>query len=343
MHRPFGISSCASVRALAIAAGLIAAALGSNANAGTIRADRSDSLYRNLATGYPAVGDVLFTESGAGYRGSGTLVAPNWVLTAGHIVDGGSSVSSMTFSLGGITYTANQWIANPNWTGNLATGYDIGLFHLTTPVTSIAPATRYTGTAEKGKVGTFVGFGTTGTGLTGYQNGTSGTKRAGNNTIDVFGSAVGYSDQILLADFDDPNNKDHKNAFGSTSPLDLEYSIAPGDSGGGVFVNFGSGPTLVGVNSFIGALSGRNGDGVTNASYSDVFGATRVTYFNSWIDSIIGGSLASTSADTQLSSGGGGLLSTDDPIVPEPSTFILAALGILGLGLIAWQKKRRWA
>lgn len=328
---------------LILVAIIVAVVLGDSANGGTIRHDRSDSLYQNLATGYAPVGDILFTDSGAGYRGSGTLIAPAWVLTAAHIVDGGSNISSMTFSVAGATYTANQWIANPNWTGSLSSGYDIGLVHLSASVGTVTPATRYTGTSENGKVATLVGFGTTGTGLTGYQNGTSGTKRAGTNTIDAFGSAVGYSDRILLGDFDDPKNRDRKNGFGSSTSLDLEYSIAPGDSGGGAFVDFGSGSTLVGVHSFIGALSGRSGDGTTNASYSDIFGSIRVTYFNSWIDSVIGGSLAASSADSLLLASEDGIKATDDPVVPEPSTFVLAGLGLLGLGFVALRKKYRRA
>jgi hypothetical protein len=258
---------------------------------GTIRHDVADASYTQLSQSYASVGDILFTESGAGYRGSGTLIAPDWVLTAGHIVDG--SVSTLSFRIGGTTYGGAEWRAHPNWTGSLNGGHDIGLIRLTTAVANVAPASRYTAASELGRTAHFVGYGNTGTGLTGFKNGTSGTRRAGANVVDAYGSALGYSNNILLADFDDPANKDRKNLLGKSSTLALEYSIAPGDSGGGVFMDFGGNLQLVGVNSFIGAVGGRSGDGVANASYSDFMGATRVTMFNSWIDAVIGGAAAS--------------------------------------------------
>ena len=50
----------------------------------------------------------------------------------------------MIFTIGGQQYTASQWLANPNWNGDLLGGYDLGLVKLSSPVSSITPATRYT-------------------------------------------------------------------------------------------------------------------------------------------------------------------------------------------------------
>src|SRR5688572_2437377 len=97
---------------------------------GTVRHDQSDSSYRNLSSSYASVGKLNWTDSGASYLASGTLIAPNWVLTAGHCTDG-QAVSRMSFALGGSTYTAAQWIPHPQWNGNLSSGFDIGLVRLT--------------------------------------------------------------------------------------------------------------------------------------------------------------------------------------------------------------------
>ncbi len=48
----------------------------------TIRHDTPDSSYTNLANStYPQGGLV----SGSGWIGNGTLISPNWILTAGHV------------------------------------------------------------------------------------------------------------------------------------------------------------------------------------------------------------------------------------------------------------------
>src|SRR4029078_2524613 len=116
-------------------------------------------------------------------------------------------------------------------------GFDIGLVRLSQNVAGVKPAKRLTTWTEKRKVGTSVGDGLTGTGKTGYKDSDVFTKRAGNNNIDAYGSAVGMPNHFILSDFDDPNNNDHRNIFGSATSLPLEYCIAPGDSGGGTFVS----------------------------------------------------------------------------------------------------------
>jgi hypothetical protein len=54
--------------------------------------------------------------------------------------------------------------------------------------------------------------------------------------------------------------------------------VAPGDSGGGVFITIGSQTYLEGVISFV-----ANADGSDNSSYGDASGFGRVPAFASWI------------------------------------------------------------
>jgi hypothetical protein len=192
------------------------------------------------------------------------------------------------FQINGDNYTADDWFPHPLWDGNVGdNGYDIALVHLNTAVTGVTPAVRYSGASELGAAATIVGYGFTGTGLTGAQGGTGGTKRAGTNDFDVLGSSATVHDNYLLADFDNPTSA-ADNSFGSSTPLALEYSAAPGDSGGGVFISDGEVQRLAGIVSF-----GEDGpvtspDGVPNSDYGDLMGFTRVSLFNDWIDEHVG-------------------------------------------------------
>ena len=243
----------------------------------TIRADRADSQYTSLGNDskYKSVGYLSWSSGTA----SAVLISPRWVLTAAHCVD---TSGTRSFLLGLNNYTDAQHFTMTGWTGDLNAGLDIGLIRLTSyvPTLSAIPAIRNS-TNEIGLTGTSVGFGLTGTGSTGY-GGSSAQKRGATNIIDVNGSAVGASTNIILSDFDNPNLAG-PNAFGDVAPTDLEGSVAPGDSGGGTFVDIDGKTYLAGIHSYITALF----DGNTNASYSDGFGSTRVNTFNQWIDSNI--------------------------------------------------------
>jgi secreted trypsin-like serine protease len=231
-------------------------------------------------------------------------------LTAAHCLDGGSPASSYTFNLtgsGGSIHTGAEIFIHPGWTGALGAGTDIALLRLATFESTVVAATLNTRTDEVGNIGTHVGFGRTGTGLTGDTL-ASGTKRAGNNLVDVTGAAVGWSSSILMADFDNPLDAGD-NFFGSAVPLDLEYQIAPGDSGGALFIDYTDdvfGPFLAGVHSFL-AWTDSSG----NADYGDLSGSTRVSSFVPWILSTMG-----------------------SREVPEPATFVVWSSLLGGLGLM---------
>jgi hypothetical protein len=146
----------------------------------TIRDDQPDSSYLALAASpeYAPVGTFV---NSWGYTGSATLIAPDWVLTAAHNF---AAASSGTFTINGTSYASTQLIGNPGWnSSNPFGGYDFGLVHLSSPVEGITPATLYTGSSELGQIGTFVGFGFTGTGLTGWKT-LDNQKRAFQNVID---------------------------------------------------------------------------------------------------------------------------------------------------------------
>ena len=262
---------------------------------GTIRDDQPDQSYRDLAAS-PDYGSVGTFSSGL--TGCGTLIAPDWVLTAAHLFIS----SSGSFTINGSTYTADQLITYPDYqSGHELQGYDIGVAHLTTPVSGVTPATLYSASLEPVSVMTFVGFGMTGTGLTGARS-ADFNKRAFQNMAD---GNFGNPAVLLGADFDNPHSP-ADNVFGDPTPLLLEGCTAYGDSGGGVFLTVDSTTYLAGVVSFVAAT-----DGNANSDYGDLTGFGRVSAFRDWIDVQI----------------------------PEPTSSTLLAW--LGLGMLCWRRYRR--
>jgi secreted trypsin-like serine protease len=313
------------------------------AEAGTIRHDVDESFYTDLATKYPSVGKLNITKrDDRGSLCSGTLVSSKWVLTAGHCVYGTEGfIRNAKFTIGGSNYSGTYFKTTSGWVNNidtkdpLALGNDIALIELDSEVSNVKPAAFYTETDELAQIGTFVGFGQTGDGITGEKEGTFGTKRAGTNNIGWTGQSFDFSDRILMSDFDDPR---------VSNATDLEYSIASGDSGGGMFID----GYLAGVNSFGYAKE----DGTPDGSYTDLMGVTRVSSYIDWIGNIInntrptsdtpdvdpGGDLVSVNSDsTNISA-----TASNNAKVPEPSApiVILVISTIFGFGLRNKNKKR---
>ena len=132
----------------------------------TIRDDQPDSGYLSLGAdpAYAAVGSLLINGA---INGSGTLVAPDWVLTAAHLLD---AATTGTFTINGTSYTASGFFRNPGWNGSSYNGSDLGLVHLSSALDAIPPALLYTGNSEIGQVGTYVGYGFHGDRLDGLPN-----------------------------------------------------------------------------------------------------------------------------------------------------------------------------
>ena len=270
--------------------------------------------------------------SGAGGTGSGTLIAPNWVLTAGHV--GNPSF----FQPGGTgpTYAISRVIPHPQFVLNgsdLNYGFDIALLQLSTPAPGVF-ANIYRGANEDSLGAAITGFGVGGFGSDGGASGLPQARRAGTNEIDLFldfdpgpQGQIGAQNASFLSDFDAPNGfgspgqYNTLGAFGSTpGPSPLEYQVANQDSGGGVYVFENGNWFLAGINS--GVLTQQQtltGLGIGGVGNNQPFGYgatalyTRVSSFQSFID-------------------------VNALSVPEPGSFVL--LSVIATGCVFSRRRK---
>ena len=279
---------CVRMRGAVVLAFMVLAMAISVADAGIWRHDRDEQQYVDLGND-PAYAPVVALVAGNS-QASGTLISPHWVLTAAHVLD---NASSATLYVGGATagdgviYSSESLLQNPDWSPGspdpFFQGTDIALIRLSSPVTDITPASRFYGSDERGMVGTYTGYGQGGDGLQGT-TGPWGTKRAGQNIIDAFGMdddlLDNVSERIMLSDFDHPDGSTNQWYSADPEPLDLEYLPAPGDSGGGVFVEYQGEQRLAGVKSFVAATASDS----IEYKYGETVGSIRINQFNHWID-----------------------------------------------------------
>jgi hypothetical protein len=254
----------------------------------------TDQMYQALGATHPEVGQV----QGSGFGGSGTLIGSKWVLTAGHVA---FAKAGGTFSISGQNYAILRSITYPGW--SFASDlYDVGLVELSTEVLGVAPAVMVSLTDDSvllGQSTTWVGYGQGGTGLTGA-TGQPGTLRGFTNNIDGFGPTLGLVTSSMFSDFDRPDGLKNSIAGSSAFPTALEGNVAPGDSGGAVYLD---GVGLVGVISYRGRLSA---DPFSNSDYGELSGASRLNQFTDWIT-----------------------LQTGIAAIPEPGVFTILFLGLV--------------
>lgn len=299
-----------------------------------IRADKSLSDYEKVASNVapyntddiPSFSSVIafsYSVDGsntADYVATGTLIAPNWILTAGHnfyVAEEQSSpapASGIRILVGtdsnnpSSTHTVERVVYHPSWetqNEDFVRANDLCLIKLSTPITTIVPAQINTELVNLiGQTTWFCGFGDYS--QTAGQNKDLLSKKHAiqnildrqNTGIESQANGVTYRGGLLGFDFDSPSR--NVNSLGDTrvaadeallgtgtsdpAATEFEGTTVQGDSGGPLFIKVGNTWKLCGV------LSGGADEPIVNhadGDYGDISIFIRVATHADWIESVI--------------------------------------------------------
>jgi len=172
------------------------------------------------------------------YSGMGTLIAPDWVITAAHAAEymqqnPPANGTPQFVYYKGRGYAVASIILHPQY-DNEHYANDIALIHLARPVRAPELACLYEGTDELGKVVALVGSGLAGNGRDGPRADPDGEIRGA--TVRV-GAA---EDTVITWRFRAP---------GERGVTPLEGISGPGDSGGPALIQTAAGYCIAGVSS----------------------------------------------------------------------------------------------
>lgn len=228
--------------------------------AGTIEPSVPDRKYLEYAKGFPCVIQIegrCLCGKGEEHMffGSAVAISPTWVLTAAHVVDGNDRVC---VRIGKDAFKALKVIVHGDFDADKVGHADIAMCQVEGDMGLDFYPELYDSDDEVSKIASMAGFGMTGNFRTGSK-GSDGKKRAGSNIIHR------SENDVLVCVLTDTRTE-------------LEFLIAPGDSGGGMFI----GKKLAGINSFITSPNGK-----PNSSYGNECAHTRVSKFTPWIKGVM--------------------------------------------------------
>lgn len=219
---------------------LLAAAI---CSAGIFRHDVAIEKYEALAkqAQFDCVGQV--SREGKSI-GSAVMISAEWAATAAHSFNSADD-KNVTIEVGGKTYNATRIVIHPYYkNADLKLSTDLALVKIDKKYDGKI-AKLYEGEIEIGAVGTIVGFGNFRSAMEPNSRGLR--KLAGQNMIDVIGAA-GNAANFLGVDLDSATDAT-ANGFGDAKPLELEYIMDGGDSGGGIFIERDGKWFLAGINA----------------------------------------------------------------------------------------------
>lgn len=192
------------------------------------------------------------------FAASAVVLSPRWVVTAAHVVKDKSSVK---VKVGGEEFSMKRVVPHRLFKENVLGLYDIAMCESDADMELGFYPKMYEDSDETGKASSICGYGITGTFGTGAKI-SDGRKRAGSNVI------CRTEGHVMVCSATDPHR------------TNMEFMIAHGDSGGGLFID----QRLAGINSFVSAA-----DKSPDSSYGDECHHTRVSLFVSWIEACMRG------------------------------------------------------
>lgn len=247
-----------------------------------------------------------------------TLIAPNYILTAAHVV-AGATLGSVTFNLnfgGDLTQRigAAEVFIHPDYHGFNSPNLndDLAIIRLANPVSAGVPIYGLQhDVLATGTTLTFVGYGASGMGNIGVTiSANPAIKRTGQNNADQFAlddEGSGKA-EIYYFDFDGPSDTGNLMG-GSTLGNALETTVGGGDSGSPAFLRSSDGNwRLAGVNTF----TFTNIAGQTASTFGTGGGGMLIPAYAKWIDSIV-------------------------TPVPEPAPYTLMLAGLCLVSVVAFK------
>lgn len=273
------------------------------AQAALMRSDVDPALYEEYALDpiFQSAGCLFVHRTGGWGHGTAALISPEWLITAAHVLDG--AVDEVRFYTGASIYGGydsmryvDAYYLHPDYaSGQTAVGVDLALVRLSAPITDLTPATLYSGMDERGTLMSMVGYGTPGNEKTGLGE-HDWIKRAGNNIASNFGGDASYWAKIESQHWIAPF------LYQRTDVQPLEWLATYGDSGGPWFAEIDGEMQLVGISTAWCGQLGYFGDAV----------ALRTSLYTDWIYETM----------------------EANPAVPEPSTLVILATGMLFYPLV---------
>lgn len=233
---------------------------GSSVLAGTTDDAIPDARYLEYATGFaPYTLNLVARDPGGQlFTATAVAIAPHYALTAAHVA---SDIASCSLATGARVTNVRQVWVHHDWRDTNLGIADIAILRTDKPFGIGFYPPLCDGGEGIGDVISIAGYGVTGRLSTGHTH-ADGRLRAGTNTIERFERAI-----IVC------------HAKPGSSPL--EYCIAPGCSGGPLFLK----GKLAGINSF---TSRDAGTGSLRSGTGEESGHTRVSLYREWILSVVG-------------------------------------------------------
>jgi hypothetical protein len=233
-------------------------------SAGTRDPDTPDSKYVEFGRQFPNVIKLRAIRHRRGEQtdkpvyqyGSAVVIRPHWALTAAHVLINTTQPAAIK---DGNAHPITLIVCHADFKEDALGYYDLAICYSPRAFDLKFYPPLYRGTDEVGKAATIAGYGLHGTFHTGATQ-IDEMRRAGHNKID----SVDMGCLICT-----PSR---------AGKFPLEFMIAPGDSGGGLFI----GNELAGINSYLSA-SDKKPDG----TYTDDAAHTRISLYANWIESQI--------------------------------------------------------